>query len=76
MMAALYANDCEVLDKKIVNKIYTHDLTRLLGVIGASRPEQIKVNWSVVRDWSEKDRYIRYTNEETEDIFRGSQRFY
>ncbi|MGJ9459650.1 HEPN domain-containing protein [Oceanobacillus sp. CF4.6] len=58
-------------DKKIVDKIYTHDLTKLLGVIGVSRPEQIEVNWSVVKDWSERDRYTRHTNEEAENIFEA-----
>lgn len=55
-------------DKTIVNKIYTHDVDRLLGVIGVRIPKELEVKWYVIRDWSEKNRYTKHTRGEAKDI--------
>jgi hypothetical protein len=58
-------------DKKIIDKIYTHDLSKLIGVVGMKVDGIIKFNWAVVKDWSEQDRYKRHTEEEARDIFEA-----
>lgn len=58
-------------DKKLIEKIYTHDLTKLLGVVGIRVEENLVVNWAVVKDWSEQDRYKRHTEEEARDIYNA-----
>lgn len=59
-------------DKQIVDKIYTHDLTKLLSVIGETIPDEVKVNWAVVKDWSEKHRYIRNHSEiDAKDMYEA-----
>jgi HEPN domain-containing protein len=50
-----------VPDKKIYNKVYTHNLNDLLSVSGIKGRLLTNLsresNWSVVKDWSEKTRY-------------------
>jgi HEPN domain-containing protein len=58
-------------DKQITNKIYTHDLGQLLNVVGINIPDEIEINWSVVKDWSEKDRYTKHSDKEAKDIFEA-----
>lgn len=52
-------------DKSLANKCYTHDLSDLLGVAGLKinlkkredEDSNFKLNWAVVKDWSEQARY-------------------
>lgn len=57
-------------DKKIIDKIYKHDLTQLLSVVGITPPDELQVNWAVVKDWSEQHRYERnHTEIEAKDMY-------
>lgn len=56
-------------DKKLIDKIYTHDLTKLIGVVGINIESHVQVNWNVVKDWSERARYGRHTEEEARDLY-------
>jgi HEPN domain-containing protein len=58
-------------DKKMVDKIYTHNLTQLLNVAGLEVPENVEVNWAIVKDWSEASRYKRYTEVEAKDMYEA-----
>ena len=59
-------------DKKLVNDSYTHDPSRLLGLSGlrgaydqaANSAPDLKFNWTVVKDWSERDRYAVAVDEQ------------
>ena len=59
-------------DLKFVRKIYTHNLEELLGLAGlreefrtkASRDQNFRVNWAVVKDWSEEARYRAQVGEQ------------
>lgn len=52
-------------DKKLVNDSYTHNLTNLLNTAGLkeklaaqeNQNEGFKLNWAVVKRWSEESRY-------------------
>jgi HEPN domain-containing protein len=52
-------------DKKLINDSYTHDLTKLVGIAALksrldaahAADKAFRLNWEVVRDWSEEDRY-------------------
>jgi HEPN domain-containing protein len=56
-------------DKKLIDKIYTHDLSKLISVLGLKVDEDTKFKWSVVKDWSEQDRYKKHTEDEARDIY-------
>ena len=68
----------DIPDKKLINDIYTHDLGKLLSISGLEpeyRKESLRnpafeLNWTVVKDWSEKARYATgLTKSEVEDFF-------
>lgn len=52
-------------EKRLVERSYTHDLTKLLEVSGVKveferairGDEVLQVSWSIVKDWSEASRY-------------------
>lgn len=52
-------------DKRLAHDSYTHNLSDLLGIAGlrtkleadAALNQSLRVNWSVVKDWSERSRY-------------------
>lgn len=58
-------------DKNIVQKIYTHNLSGLINVVGIKIPEDVEVNWAVIKDWSEHARYKKHTEDEAKDIFEA-----
>jgi HEPN domain-containing protein len=58
-------------EKKLIDKIYTHNLTQLLSVVGIKVEEQIKIRWTVVKDWSEQDRYKRHMEEKAKNIYEA-----
>jgi hypothetical protein len=57
--------------KKLIDKIYTHNLSNLIGVVGIKIEGEVKVNWTLVKDWSEQVRYKRHTEEEAKDIYHA-----
>lgn len=62
---AKQVNQFDFPNKQLANKSHTHNLTELLGVAGlkqklAEKEDQnteFKLNWAVVKDWSEVSRY-------------------
>lgn len=65
-------------DKKLVNDSHTHNLEQLLSVSGLKQVHkqeletnaEFAVNWSVVRDWSEKGRYsLARSRAEASDLY-------
>ncbi|MGI8639247.1 MAG: DNA-binding protein [Pyrinomonadaceae bacterium] len=67
-------------DKNFASKIYTHDITTLLESSGL-KPERDKkskvnpkfeVNWAIVKDWSEKNRYSMQIDEQTAEAFHSA----
>lgn len=64
-------------EKRLVERSYTHNLTQLLEVSGvkiefeeATRGnEALRVNWSVIKDWSETSRYaLDVTEQSAQDM--------
>lgn len=68
-------------DKQLANASYTHKLSDLLGVAGLKQKlqekeeadEDFRLNWAVVKEWSEDARY-EHTIEETmaKDFFEAT----
>jgi len=58
-------------DRKLIQDSYTHDLDKLLGLAGlrdkykkeADKNNNFALNWAVVKDWSEDERYSMYIHE-------------
>jgi len=61
----------EFPDKKFVGDSYTHDLNKLLGLSGLREEHRTRAedepsfanNWTVVKDWSEEERYTVQVDE-------------
>jgi hypothetical protein len=59
-------------DRNFIQDSYTHDLSKLLGLAGlreehrkkAEQDKNFALNWAVVKDWSEKDRYSMQIQEQ------------
>ena len=67
-------------DKKFINDSYTHKLNDLLGLAGirekqknkATQDQDFALNWAVVKDWSERDRYTKkVTKQKASDIIEA-----
>jgi HEPN domain-containing protein len=64
-------------DKKTVDESYTHDLTKLVKTAGleldlekeAKSNPDFGINWSIVKDWSEKSRYEKHTKKEAQALY-------
>jgi len=65
-------------DKKLVSDSYTHDLVKLVGIAGLkskldvalAADKTFELNWTIVRDWSEEDRYnFSISNAEARDLY-------
>lgn len=58
---AKQTNQYDFPDKKTVNDSYTHDLEKLLALSGLKLHQptnsKFKVNWALVKDWTEEARY-------------------
>lgn len=53
-----------------VKKVYTHNLTGLIGEAGLRVDGSIaEISWTVVKDWSEQHRYLTHTELEARDLF-------
>ncbi|MBI4482433.1 MAG: HEPN domain-containing protein [Acidobacteria bacterium] len=64
-------------DKQTVNDSYTHDLKRLVKLAGLElqRDAQekaypgFKVNWDIVKDWTEESRYRTSDRKKAQDLY-------
>lgn len=64
-------------DKKVVIDSHTHDIEKLIKVAGLEpelklqiqKDQEFKLNWQVVRDWSEISRYKRSSEFDATDIY-------
>ncbi len=64
-------------DKKVVVDSHTHDLEKLIKVAGLEpelrqqikENQEFKLNWQVVRDWSETSRYKRNSEFDATDLY-------
>jgi HEPN domain-containing protein len=53
-----------------VKKIYTHNLTSLVGEAGLRVEGSIvEISWAVVKDWSEQHRYQMHTEMEVQGLY-------
>jgi len=63
-------------DKSLTDKVYTHDLTKLLMPAGLGQIWQqeldsnsiLEVKWGVVKDWNEQSRYGTHTRQKAKDM--------
>jgi HEPN domain-containing protein len=66
-------------DKKFVNDIYTHDLTKLLGLSGIKlefdtecrNNNTLKLNWDIIAKWSEISRYKIFDEEDAYSLINA-----
>ncbi|WP_026574246.1 HEPN domain-containing protein [Bacillus sp. UNC438CL73TsuS30] len=68
---AKHTKEFDFPDKKLIDKIYTYNLTQLLKVVDIHVDERIQINWSIVTEWSEQDRYKRHLKEEAKNIYEA-----
>lgn len=54
---------------KTVQKLYTHNLQSLLGEVKLILPNDVRINWVIVKEWSEQSRYERHTEKEAEGMY-------
>lgn len=58
---------------RTVQRIYTHDLSTLLGEAGLKEKveehEAIEINWAVIKDWSEQHRYEKHTEIQAKELY-------
>lgn len=61
----------------VVKESYTHDLVKLIKTAGLSMKldaemkgdKSFGINWSVVKDWSEKSRYEKRSADDAKDLY-------
>ena len=66
-------------ERKVVDAVYTHDLTKLIKSAGLEdshrkdleNDEELKVYWSVLEQWSEASRYGEYDRKRALDIYQA-----
>jgi HEPN domain-containing protein len=66
-------------ERKAVEAIYTHDLTKLINSTGLEvvfredRQKDMKLerNWGEVKDWKETSRYEEYDQKKARDIYQA-----
>ena len=66
-------------ERKAVDAIYTHDLTKLINSAGLEvvfredRQKDMKIerNWGEVKDWKETSRYEEYDQKKAQDIYQA-----
>ena len=66
-------------DKRTVNESFTHNLEKLVQVIGLNgdltiesrRDPAFRINWGVAKDWDEQSRYSTWTRSESENLYRA-----
>ena len=46
-------------------------MEKLIGVIGVKIPKELEIKWTIIKDWSEKDRYAKHTMEEAKDMLEA-----
>jgi hypothetical protein len=70
---------CEFPDLERVKASYSHNLTNLLKLAGLEALLQAEiasdtdfdVNWTSVKDWSEKARYLEHSEKKARDLYRA-----
>ncbi len=68
-------------DKTVVEKAYTHDLTKLLDLAGlklqlerdttSATNQALGINWQHVKDWSERARYQQKTEPQARRLYQA-----
>lgn len=66
-------------EKKFINDIYSHDLQKLIKFdddLYASYEElksdpDFMVNWTIIKDWSERSRYATYDKNQAEELINA-----
>jgi hypothetical protein len=66
-------------DRKTVNDSYTHDLPKLVKIAALDQQllaaedfsDDFRVNWAMVKDWSEDSRYEERSGTEARGIIKG-----
>lgn len=67
----------EFPDKKLASDCYTHDLTKLIRIARLENEldhernnnEGFRVNWNIVKDWTEESRYKKYNRSIAFDMY-------
>lgn len=66
--------------KRFIAEVYTHDLQKLIKLDGdliSAYSERIKndndfeINWSIVKDWSERSRYKKYDKNQAQQLLEA-----
>lgn len=66
-------------DRKVIDAIYTHDLTKLIKSAGLEKAFNEDLNkdkklasyWSVLKGWTEESRYEQYDQKKAQDIYQA-----
>lgn len=64
-------------NRNTAQNCYTHDLIKLINTAGLTSDLQqemssnvdFRINWTLVKDWSEESRYQKHTKQEAEDLY-------
>jgi len=66
-------------ERRVIDAIYTHDLTTLFKSAGLEKArdedmkndEELKVYWTVLKQWTEASRYGLYDQKKAQDIYQA-----
>jgi HEPN domain-containing protein len=66
-------------ERKVIEAIYTHDLTKLINSAGLEvlfredrgKNKELERNWGAVKDWRETSRYEEYDQKKAQDIYQA-----
>ena len=69
----------EIPSKSLINDFYTHDLERLIKLAGIEQDHtkrlksdpDFKINWSIVRLWTEEARYKEWTDVQANELYNA-----
>jgi HEPN domain-containing protein len=63
----------EIPSKSLINDFYTHDLERLIKLAGIElkSDQDFKINWSIVKKWTEESRYKEWTEAEANELYNA-----
>jgi hypothetical protein len=72
-------NSHEIPSKSLINDFYTHDLERLIKLTGIEQDHKrkiksdpdFKINWSIVRLWTEGARYKEWTDIQANELYNA-----
>lgn len=57
--------------KKIIDKIYTHDLSKLLSVTDMNIDSAVEVNWALILKWNESIRYEEPEENVSKEVYEA-----